>query len=260
MKLEVLVYLPDKDVQKIPLLFIHGASHGAWCWKENFLPYFCARGYPAYALSLRGHGNSEGRERLDSFSLTDYLEDILEVMRTFSHKPVLVGHSMGGALVQKILHLHPDKIKAAVLMAPVPPRGMRRDVWRLRLVNMREIIMINLSKDAGLRAKYSDKLFFSRELPAEKRAALLKLLQPESARVKKELLQRIVPEPINTKVPVLVLGSGRDYLFPPRTTMYTGKAFKAKPVIFTGGSHDMMLDPHWRSVADEIVGFLQSIG
>ncbi len=41
-----------------PLLFIHGAWHGAWCWDEHFLDFFANNGFHAVALSLRGHGNS----------------------------------------------------------------------------------------------------------------------------------------------------------------------------------------------------------
>jgi pimeloyl-ACP methyl ester carboxylesterase len=41
-----------------PLLFVHGAWHGAWCWDEYFLDFFAGRGYRALAVSLRGHGNS----------------------------------------------------------------------------------------------------------------------------------------------------------------------------------------------------------
>ena len=259
MKLEILECLPDKEPKVNPLLFIHGANHGAGCWKDNFLPYFCAKGYPSYAVSLRGHGKSEGREQLSSFSLSDYLEDILEVILPFKLKPVLIGHSMGGAIVQKIMHIRPDAMKAAVLMASVPPNGMRKDVWRIRFINLREIIQIYLFNDAKLRANYLAKLFFSRDLPVAKRDELLKLLQPESARARKELLGRIVPGSIKTRVPMLVLGSGRDYLFPEKTTVYTGKAYKTKPVIFPRVSHDMMLDPNWRAVADIIVAFLQAI-
>lgn len=37
-----------------PLVFVHGSYHGAWCWRENFMPYFSAAGYDCYAISLRG--------------------------------------------------------------------------------------------------------------------------------------------------------------------------------------------------------------
>ncbi|MBC7517162.1 MAG: alpha/beta hydrolase [Alkalinema sp. FL-bin-369] len=46
--------------QRSPIFFVHGAWHAAWC-RENFLPYFANHGYAAYAVSLRGHGTSEGR-------------------------------------------------------------------------------------------------------------------------------------------------------------------------------------------------------
>lgn len=40
-------------VARPPLLCVHGSYHGAWCWAERFMPYFAARGYDVYAVSLR---------------------------------------------------------------------------------------------------------------------------------------------------------------------------------------------------------------
>ena len=41
----------------VPLLFIHGAAHGAWCWDEHFLDFFSANGYRALAINLRDDGD-----------------------------------------------------------------------------------------------------------------------------------------------------------------------------------------------------------
>ena len=38
--------------------------HGAWCWDAHFLGYFASHGFDAYAVNLRGHGNSEVRQSL----------------------------------------------------------------------------------------------------------------------------------------------------------------------------------------------------
>ncbi len=46
MQLEVITHKP-KAVSSTPILFVHGAWHGAWCW-ENFLPYFAERGYESH--------------------------------------------------------------------------------------------------------------------------------------------------------------------------------------------------------------------
>jgi pimeloyl-ACP methyl ester carboxylesterase len=46
------------EPHSVPLLFVHGGEHAAWCWDEHFLDFFAAEGYRAVALSLRGHGTS----------------------------------------------------------------------------------------------------------------------------------------------------------------------------------------------------------
>ena len=80
--------------------------HGAWCWnwyyKPFFVPYFAAQGFDVVAFSLRGHGGSEGRERLNAFSIDDYVEDLRGVVATVE-RPVVVGHSMGGFVLQTYL-------------------------------------------------------------------------------------------------------------------------------------------------------------
>src|SRR5476649_2140141 len=65
-RLEVLSRAPTTSRNAPPLLFVHGAWHGAWCWDEHFLGYFSKRGFSAHAVSLLGHGESEGKERLRS--------------------------------------------------------------------------------------------------------------------------------------------------------------------------------------------------
>ncbi|HZG68660.1 MAG TPA: alpha/beta fold hydrolase, partial [Herpetosiphonaceae bacterium] len=64
MSLELISKQPRSQARSSPVLFVHGAWHGAWCWAEHFLDYFAERGYGAHALSLRGHGGSAGHERL----------------------------------------------------------------------------------------------------------------------------------------------------------------------------------------------------
>src|SRR5512145_1756851 len=121
MKLEVISRQPASSSHATPLLFIHGAWHGAWCWDEYFLEYFAAHGYATYALSLRGHGGSPERDRLRWLSVADYVADVAQVASILPAPPVIVGHSMGGLVAQKYLETHPAP--AAVLMASVPPAG-----------------------------------------------------------------------------------------------------------------------------------------
>lgn len=79
MHIDVISRSPTSSPQPTKLLFVHGAWHGTWCWEEHFLDYFTARGYRAYALDLRGHGRSDGRERLRWRRIPDYVEDVKRV-------------------------------------------------------------------------------------------------------------------------------------------------------------------------------------
>src|ERR1700694_3612223 len=104
-----------------PLLFVHGAWHGAWCWEEHFLRYFADRGWSVKAIDLRGQGSAPGRKRLRWTRIADYVTDLAEAADSLPEPPVVIGHSMGGLVVQKYLESH--TAPAAVLVASVPPAG-----------------------------------------------------------------------------------------------------------------------------------------
>ena len=40
----------DDSSEHAPILFLHGAFAGAWCWAEQFMPYFAERGLDCYAV------------------------------------------------------------------------------------------------------------------------------------------------------------------------------------------------------------------
>src|SRR5262249_18268716 len=80
-----------------PIVCLHGASSGAWMWEE-FLRVLDARGRRAAALSLRGHGRSDGRDELKSATLDDYAQDVLRAFSEFVEPPILFSHSLGSLI------------------------------------------------------------------------------------------------------------------------------------------------------------------
>src|SRR5512146_589692 len=106
-RLEVRKRLPAGESHRPPLLFVHGGYCDAWFWEPYFLPWFAARGYPAYALSLRGHGASGGRESLFVAGIDDYAVDVTRVASGLPAQPILVGHSMGAAVVERLISAGP---------------------------------------------------------------------------------------------------------------------------------------------------------
>ncbi|HME76259.1 MAG TPA: alpha/beta fold hydrolase [Mycobacterium sp.] len=70
-------------------------------------------------MSLRGHGNSPTPRRKHACSVADYVEDVDSVASGLPTRPAVIGHSVGGFVVQKCLETHPAS--AGVLVASVPP-------------------------------------------------------------------------------------------------------------------------------------------
>jgi len=283
LNLEVLEYRPERASENPPLLFVHGGSHGAWCWKEHFLPYFAAKGFHSYALSFRGHGQSEGREKLETFSLLDYSDDLLQVMQQINSKPVLIGHSLGGSIVQRVWSLHPDSMRAVVLLSSTPPRGMLKEWAKIVSIHFRliyKMYMYNRGKSTNRGEKIierllfplstpveestifpsivADRLFFPPNLSAESKQEYLRLLQPESLVAAEGMLRQALDvNSMNTNIPILVLGSRKDAFLSEKIAFMIARDYKTRATIFSDICHDMMLDPKWKTVADVIVDFLQ---
>jgi pimeloyl-ACP methyl ester carboxylesterase len=110
-----------------PLLFVHGAWHAAWCWDEHFLDFFANTGFRAVAVSLRGHGASTSSTRSSAASFADHVDDVQCAVDMLGSQPILVGHSLGGLVVQKYLENH--DAPAAVLMAPHPRSEPAEQSW-----------------------------------------------------------------------------------------------------------------------------------
>ena len=97
-----------------PLLFVPGFGHGAWAFAEHWLEHAAERGFPAYAMSLRGHGDSgAGAEA----TLRAYAHDVVQVAAGLPRQAVLVGHGAGALVVAHALARYPAR--AGVLVAPV---------------------------------------------------------------------------------------------------------------------------------------------
>jgi len=67
-----------RESTRPPILMVHGAYTHAASWMRTFMPWFAARGHDVHALSLRGHGGSDGRHLIDAWGLDDYRADVAD--------------------------------------------------------------------------------------------------------------------------------------------------------------------------------------
>lgn len=257
-RLEVRSRLPANPAARPPLLFVHGGYCDAWCWEPYFLPWFAAHGYPAHALSLRGHGASGGHESLFVAGLDDYVADVEHVAGTLPSAPVLIGHSMGAAIVERLLATRP--VRAAALLAPIPPGGLapvasRLMIWQPEvLVNMQRLDAPHLSGDvlSALRPMY-----FSDSVAPEILAEAVAHLGPESPRAILDLTLRLHDGKPVAPVRLLVLGASGDRISTPGDVNATATLYGVEAMIVPGLAHMLMLEREWETAARPVLNWLE---
>jgi pimeloyl-ACP methyl ester carboxylesterase len=257
--LEIIRRAPRGARRGPPLLFIHGAFVGAWCWDEYFLPYFAEAGYETHALSLRGHGNSPVARAFDLTSLDDYVADVVLAASGIDGAPVMIGHSMGAVLVQRAARR--CGARGMVLVAPVPPHGLSSSLFALALRDPPLFLAINALQlgdgaEGGSLRRVRDYLFSKTTTEADARRHLVRM-QRESQRALVDLAwpQHLWIQP-SRGIPAMVLGAGRDAFFPPAMVEEAARFHAVAPVMFPDMAHAMMLESDWESVADAIAAWL----
>lgn len=257
MKLEIISREPVEKRFETPLLFVHGTGHGAWCWDENFLPFFAGKGFSSHAVSLRGHGASEGREKLKWTPVSDYVTDVFQAASRLPTPPVVIGHSLGGLVVAKYLEKY--EAPAAILVAPSPSEGMFWSGMRLQFQNPLLLAKCALKQDLAFmfatpeRAK---KFLFSADANDAKVAEYTARFGSESYRANVEMIWNL-PKPEKIKTPMLVVGAENDALLAPAKIEKTARDFNADCKMFPGMAHDLMLEKDWQTVAVFISEWLE---
>lgn len=254
-----LIFVPAAAAEgKPPLFFIHGVLHGAWCWETWFIPYFTRAGYDCYAIDLPGHGR-QSVHSINRITFSDYINAICEAVKVLPEPPVLVGHSMGGLLIQKVMErLQP---RGAVLLAPLPKRGIGPSVWRILrhdpLHFLHALLTLDMRKafrsTAQVRwAMYSERIdrevldHYRNNMGPESFLAFLGMLLP---RVRLTKAQRI---------PTLLVAAGNDRLISMRDWQVTAHYLSATLEEIHEAPHNLMLDPCWPRVAERVDIWLQT--
>jgi pimeloyl-ACP methyl ester carboxylesterase len=246
---------------RAPLVFVHGAYVGAWCWAEHFLPWFAARGHPVCALSLRGHGASAGRERLHEFGLTDFADDLASALEGFERSPVLVGHSMGALVVQKYLE-RGGAARAVALLCPVPPFGILASSFSLALMRPSLFAEINTLAFGGRASRAAlQEALFAGPVEAERLERYFARMQPESRRAILDMSGWGLPQTWRTALPeTVVIGAERDVLISPVLAQTAARMLGVQYLSLPGLGHAVMLETGWRSAAEALAGWLAARG
>jgi pimeloyl-ACP methyl ester carboxylesterase len=235
-----------------PVLFVHGIVVDWRVWAE-WLPFFAARGLPAFALSLRGHGASGTVPDLGHVSMQDYVDDAATVARHIG-RPAVVGHSMGGLLAQCMAAR--DVVRSATLITPAPPRGIILFSPKLALKQIKYLPALLLNRPLSVDPEELREIAMNCAPPEIQSRALAQLV-PESGRAMRELSLTGVPvDATKIRCPMQVFAAEHDRFVPPRIVAKIAKRYKAPLAIVPGRSHIVIQEPGWQSLATTVADWI----
>lgn len=257
-----------------PVVFVHGLwlLAGSWdAWRELFE----ARGYATVAVDWPGDRASYAEAHADPGSLAgtsvaDVADHVAEVVAGLDQQPVLVGHSFGGLLVQivagrglaagtvtidpapsqGVLPLPPSSLKAAF---PVlgNPRNHRRTVT-LTFEEFRYGFANAVSEEEARH------LYETVHVPAPGRP----LFQAATANLRPWSRTTRADKRHPERGPMLVVTGEDDNIVPFAMANAAYKQQRRNPahptelVEIPGVGHSLVIDSHWREVADAALAFL----
>jgi pimeloyl-ACP methyl ester carboxylesterase len=229
-----------------PVLFIHGAWHGPWIW-EAWLPLFRERGYLAEAVLLTGHGQGDRGYR--KAGLSEFRKDVEQAISRLDRAPVLVGHSLGGLIIQHLLAER--RLPAAVLLAPIPGRYPVRviglNALRHPVVMAAASVRGDLEPLVGTPKRVRETLF-TEDTPEEVVARCHARLTGASPRLFREMIAGEPPEPL-AGTPTLLLAPEKDASFTVEMQRELAGRIGADLRSIPGAGHDLPLDTPWQRAA-----------
>lgn len=256
-----------------PVVFVHGLwlhadSWGAW------VDLFREAGYAPLAPGWPGDSSTveETRsqpERVAGYGIDDVVEHYARIIGGLEAKPIVIGHSFGGLIAQRLLGQ--DLAAAAVAIDAAPIKGVvALPLSSLRVASIALRNPANKKRAVALTAKQF-RYGFGNALSAEESTELYERWTiPSPAKPLFEAASANLspgsPAKVNTgnatRGPLLLTAGGKDHTAPPSIVKSTLKQYRKSPAVtdykeFPGRGHTLALDSGWREVADTVLTWLK---
>jgi len=244
------------------IVLIHGLFQNSHSWTK-WKSYFEEKGFKVYTPSYPYHegdpkflnGNVDSNLiNLDFRQVLDYMTAFID---SLPEKPIIIGHSIGGLVAQKLVEA--EKASMAILLAPANPRGISVLDWKYIRSNFR---MVNPFKrrDRVCRPpmKWFRYTFFNTISDSSARIEHSNYFVPESRVIAKSSTKKGLEIDFSKPhVPMLFVSGENDNDLPSSLIRKNYRAYKDKKSIkqyyeFPGKSHYIVGEPGWEEVTDYI--------
>jgi pimeloyl-ACP methyl ester carboxylesterase len=256
-----------------PVVFIHGLWLHASSWAP-WLERFTSAGYAPVAPGWPGDPGTVEAARADPESIADHgIDDVVEhyaaAIRELASPPVLIGHSFGGMIAEKLLGQNLGAAAIAIDAAPI------KGVLPLPISALRSAFPVlknpaNRHRAVSLTAEQF-RYAFGNAIPQEESDALFErwaipapgkpLFQAAAANVSPHS-EAAVDTRNTSRGPLLLITGGHDHTVPgaiTRSTLHLYRHSSAPTELheFPDRGHSLVIDHGWREIADSCLDWLR---
>ncbi|MEV4133325.1 alpha/beta hydrolase [Dactylosporangium sp. NPDC049742] len=256
-----------------PVLFIHGLWLHASSW-DPWIQLFRDAGYDPHAPGWPGDGATVEASRRHPDAIGDHgIDDVVEhfagVIERLPSPPILIGHSFGGMIAQKLLGQ--DRALAAIAIdaaqikgvLPVPLSALRATLPVFRNpANLHRAVSLTAEQFRFAFAntvseQESDELHERWTIPAPGKP----LFEAATANFDPHSPAKVATGN-QTRGPLLLIASGKDHTVPESVTRATLKQYRHSEAVtdlvtFPDRAHSLTIDSGWREVADTCLTWLK---
>jgi non-heme chloroperoxidase len=259
-----------------PVVFVHGLWLHASSW-QSWVDFFAAVGYEPVAPEWPGGSATVAEARADpgraaGFGVAEVVEHYAGVLAALPEKPIVIGHSFGGLIVQNLLGR--DLARAAVSIDAAPVKGvlplplsslrvasvaLRNPANRTRAISLtREQFRYGFGN--ALPPAESDELYDRWTIPSPARP----LFQAATANFAPRAATAVATGN-GTRGPLLLTLGGRDHTVGPAVTRANLRLYRHSPAVtklheFPDRGHSLTVDHGWEEVAQTSLDFLRANG
>jgi pimeloyl-ACP methyl ester carboxylesterase len=239
------------------------------CWTE-WQRRFEQQGFrtlaPAWPLHEPPAGNVRSHHpepALGKLTLDDVVEHYAKIINKLDDKPILIGHSMGGLVVQLLLQRGLGV--AGIAIDSAPPKGVISLQWSFLKSNW-PVISPFVKKDQPclLTVDQFGYAFAQKLSPTELRAVYEREVVPESRRVGNAPTTSAARIDFSgQRGPLLFIAGGDDHIIPASLNWSNYRKQRESPALtefreFAGRTHYTLSQPGWEEVADFAISWLRA--
>lgn len=251
---------------KNTIVFIHGMFQNPKSW-EKWMAYFSERGYNCLAPAWPLHAGEPAELRqnppagLGDLSLNDVVGSIEELILKLDEKPIVIGHSVGGLIVQLLINR--EMVKAGIAIDSVAPNGMLDFDWSF--FKNSAIITNPLKGDDPI---YTDLETFHESFAntlslEETKPYFEQYATHDSRNVLRDCMGEAGQLDVDIPhVPLLLIAGEKDQIIPAALSEKNAKAYTDKDSVtdfkeFSNRGHFICGQPGWEEVAQYSYDWLQ---